>query len=103
VSRYKVVVAARADGQIARAVAWWRKHRPAAPMLLLEELGDALDLVATAPQAGIPYAYRGRVAGVRRLLLPGARYHLYYTIDEETRVVTVRVLWHATRGRGPAL
>ena len=101
-SRHKVVVAARADGQITRAAAWWREHRPAAPALLLDEVSEALDLLATAPHTGSRYAYRGRAVRVRRIALPRTRYHLYYTVDDAARMVTVRVLWHATRGRGPA-
>jgi plasmid stabilization system protein ParE len=83
--------------QLGRALAWWDKHRAAAPALLLDEVTEALDLLATSPRAGIPYVYRGRAAGVRRVLPPHARYHVYYTIDEDARTVTVRVLWHATR------
>lgn len=72
-------------------------------MLLIDEVTEALEQLATAPRAGLPYAYRGRAPNVRRVLLPRARFHVYYTVDETAGIVTVRVLWHASRGRGPAL
>ena len=60
--------------------------------------------ITEPPSRAIRPAWGGR--GPR--LGPGARghrtrYHLYYTVDEPARVVTVRVLWHAARGRRPAL
>lgn len=99
---YAVVISTRAESAVERADAWWRDHRPAAPDLLFEELAGALELIARAPHSGAPHPSR-RAPGVRRWLLPSTRYHVYYSIDDASRTVTVRTFWHAMRGRAPRL
>jgi hypothetical protein len=47
----------------------------------VDELAGAVGLLATAPEAGVPYRPRG-AAGVRRLL-PKTRYHIYNRYDRE--------------------
>lgn len=38
--------------------------------------------------------------GVRRVLLPRTRYHLYYQASKD--LVEVLALWHSSRGGAPA-
>lgn len=95
-------IAPRAEGHIRTVSAWWRKHRPAAPLLFALEVADALELLAAMPTLGVYYAQR-RGRTIRRLLLPRSRYHIYFTYDETADVVEVRAVWHAMRGRGPSL
>ncbi|WP_317987820.1 type II toxin-antitoxin system RelE/ParE family toxin [Hyalangium gracile] len=92
----------RAESQVGEAALWWRTNRPAAPSLFEEELTTALQLLSALPDLGRRYSHP-RVPGVRRLLMPRTRYHLYYVHDEQGRVVIVLALWSAVRGRGPAL
>lgn len=95
-------IALRADAQIRRISAWWREHRPEAPLLFASEVADALELLATTPTLGVVYAQR-RDRTIRRLLLPRSRHHLYFTYDATADVLEVRAVWHAQRGRGPSL
>ncbi len=89
-----------ADAQIREIDSWWRRNRPAAPDLFLNELSDSFQLIAGAPQIGRLYR-QSPVPHVRRLLLKKTRYHVYYVIVAgEVRVLAV---WHAQRGVGPPL
>jgi len=75
----------QADDQAIAAHDWWRTHRFAAPDLFRRELAAAFDLLANAPDVGKRYKHRG-VPGLRRLLLPNTRYHVYYIHDSERAV-----------------
>jgi plasmid stabilization system protein ParE len=94
----RVELSVEAQAQVERIDAWWREHRPAAPSLFAEELEEALRRLAEAPASTVRYPPR---PGVRRLLLPRTRHHLY-VLEEGTRVHVVAV-WSAHRGRGPRL
>lgn len=88
--------------EIDRADEWWRASRGAASELFVNELSDALERLARSPLVGVPYPWGGPFE-VRRLFLPGSRYHVYYSYESAHSLVKVRALWHGARGRGPAL
>lgn len=95
-----VTTTPEADTQIRTIDDWWRTNRPASPDLFLDELSDAFEIVAGAPQIGRLYR-RSPTPGVRRILLRATRYHVYYLPTEhEVRVLAV---WHAERGVGPPM
>lgn len=95
-----VRITPEAEGQIREMENWWRRNRPAAPDLFLNELIESFELLSGAPQIG--HLYRpSPVRRVRRLLLRGARYHIYYAVvQSEVRILP---MWHAQRGVGPPL
>lgn len=93
---------ARADEQIRQASDWWRENRKAARDLFDEEIGSAFTAIASNPDLGIAFKHR-RVRGVRRLLLTGTRYHVYYVHVPAKGEVAVLSVWSALRGRGPRL
>jgi hypothetical protein len=68
--------------------------------VFVEELDEALRIVAMLPGAGTLYA-NSPVPGVRRVYLRRVALHLYYTFDDDT--VIIRALWGARRERGPRL
>lgn len=92
----------QADASIIEAAAWWRANRAAAPDLFEQELSGAVALLAGAPDVGRRYRHRG-IPGLRRLLLPRVRYHVYYVHHPERGEVVVLVVWSAVRGRGPRI
>ena len=92
----------QAEAQALAAAAWWRRNRPAAPDLFTNELAGAFDLLARAPEIGHRFRH-SRVPGVRRLMLPGTRYHVYYVYDEEGSECVILAVWSAVRGRAPRL
>jgi hypothetical protein len=40
---------------------------------------------------------------MRRILMPRTRYHVYYVVAEDERLVLVHAVWHTARGQGPKL
>ncbi len=95
---YRVVILPSAEAQASAIATWWSEHREEAPGLFTLELSVAGVRLATAPHVGTVWR-----KGVRRLLLPRTRYHVYYAVDDGRAVVEVRAVWHASRGRGPRL
>jgi plasmid stabilization system protein ParE len=93
---------ALADTQATAVDAWWVENRPAAPTLFSAELAGGLALLAITPDIGRRYRRRS-IPGLRRLLLPGSRYHVYYVHDAEAGEVLVLAVWSAVKGRGPHL
>ena len=89
-----------ADAQIRAIDDWWRRNRSAAPNLFLDELEASIDMIGSGPHIGRLYR-RSPVSGVRRLLLKGTRYHVYYVLRPDH--VRVLAVWHAQRGVGPPL
>ena len=100
--RVRIRTTPQAEAQALAAATWWRKNRPAAPNLFTNEMAGAFDLLAGAPEIGHRYP-DSRVPGVRRLLLPGTRYHLYYVYDQEASECVILAVWSAVRGRAPRL
>jgi plasmid stabilization system protein ParE len=98
----RVVFTAGAERHAQTVAAWWQRERQAAATLFVDELGETCLMLASVPYLGQPFE-SGRLQGVRRVLLPRARYYVYYTVDEERQLVIVRAIWHAMRGHGPSL
>lgn len=88
------------DDQVRVIDRWWRQHRTAAPALFLDELEAAFSLIGHAPDVGHSYR-QSPIVGIRRVLLPRTRYHVYYVARED--VVLVLAVWHAKRGSGPPM
>lgn len=95
-------MAAEARKQANAINLWWAENRPAARTLVAAEFQAAVERLATQPACGLTYQLSDK-PGVRRLLLPRSRYHVYYEVDEANRVVTILAIWHAVRGQGPRL
>ena len=87
-----------AQREIERIDRRWIETRPAAPDLFFSELREILELLQENPELGVLYPPK---PGVRRILLRGSLYHLYYEVAQER--VEVLSVWSAVRGRGPKL
>jgi len=96
----KVVVSPQAEAQIRTIDAWWRRNRRDSPELFSSELASAFSTLEVAPRTGKPFL-RGKVKGVRRILLPATRNHVYYLVG--TDVVIVLAVWGSVKGSGPDL
>ncbi len=92
----RVVVLPDAARQIEEANAWWRENRPDALDFLARELARAFARLERQPEVGRPFPRPG-FPGVRILLLPGTRYHVFY--DQIGGELVVRAFWSAIRGR----
>lgn len=101
-TRHRVEFSPEALAQAQQVALWWRENRPAAADLFEDEVTAAVEKLSTAPATGVPYL-RSNLAGIRRVLLPRTRYHIYYVVDDAAAVVRIHALWHTARGRGPEL
>ena len=92
-----VVFVKAAHEQLRAAKTWWiENQRPVA--ILVDEIEQAVRLLAWMPGAGNLYPHAG-IDGLRRLYLRRSSSHVYYTFTQNT--VTIRAFWHARRGYGP--
>lgn len=95
-------ISKRARGHIEKVQAWWRKNRPAAPYLFLDELVAAEALLRADPTFGL--VYESHKSGVvRRVLLARTGHHLYYRYRADRDELTVLSVWGAPRELGPKL
>ena len=98
----RVVEQARRD--VRAALLWWKTNRPAAPGGLEIELSTALSQIKNQPRSGPETRYPGaKGKGFRRMALNGARYFVYYRVDEAKQEVVVLRLWHMSRRHRPKL
>ncbi len=95
-------IALRAKLEIDRAKRWWAANHPAAPGAVTAEIRSAIKLIRAQPGLA-PHARDTDLPGIRRLLLPRTRYHLYYLYDPEEDAVDILALWHSARGSSPTL
>jgi plasmid stabilization system protein ParE len=100
--RFRVRLLPKAKAELEIIERWWALHRKEHPDLVSEELAEAADTLATAPDAGLEYSPRLR-PGMRRIMLPRSRYHLYYRVLREERSVEIVAVWFAGRAKGPPL
>jgi len=99
---WRVLFTATASAQVVEIQRWWQAERSASPTLFHDELAGAIGRMSWMPGTGARFRSRA-VPAVRRILLPGCRYHVYYTVHPKRSEVLVRAVWHAARGRGPDL
>ena len=95
-STYTTIVAPIAEAQIDAALLWWARNRAGARELLAREIDAAIGTIEQVPQMGRRTRSRLHL-GVRRLLLRGSGYHLYYQVSHERRQIRVVYFRHARR------
>jgi plasmid stabilization system protein ParE len=100
VKRYRVELSPEALEQAQTIRAWWIENRQAAPDLFVDELGAAIRKLGAVPRGGARYE-ASPIREMRRVLMPRTRYHIYYTVDDSSRLVRVHAIWHTSRGQGP--
>ena len=98
--RYRVELSTQALEQAEAIRAWWIENRAAAPDLFIDELGAAIRKLGATPRIGSRYDAPG-LREMRRMLMPRTRHHVYYTVNEEARLVRIHAIWHAARGHEP--
>lgn len=97
-----IVMTDFAEQQLHEIVEWWKAHREASPVLVLEELERCLSLLESSPDVGARF-HRSRIPSVRRLLMRRTKHHLYYLHDERNAVVYVIAIWGAPKVGPPLL
>jgi plasmid stabilization system protein ParE len=96
----RYVIKARARREIERAARWWSENRLDAPGAVRIDLESALFVLIHHPGLGRKVD-TGRPIQVRRYLMSGTQYWLYYRI--KGNLLEVLSVWGAGRGFGPKL
>jgi hypothetical protein len=70
--------------------------------MFVNELASAVAFIEGFPNAGESVEHR-RIQNLRRVLLSGVQYHLYYSADLDGGVIELLALWHTSRAGRPPL
>ncbi len=89
-----------AQRQAKQIAAWWRTNRSSSRGLFRRELASAFDLLVNSPEMGTPYD-DADVPGLRRVLLPETRYHVYCVYHADLNQILVLGIWSVLRGHAP--
>ena len=80
--------------------AWWAANRPASRTTFKEAFSAVVGHLSRMPGIGRP-CDDIRLPGVRRLLIEGTPYAVFYSVDREAREVLIAAVWSRARGSGP--
>ncbi len=89
---WTVEVSPRAETEIENAHLWWFENRTKAPLALIDSLEAAFEWLEKEADTLAIIGPRG----LRRILLPRVRFHLYYRVRDAT-TVDVLSLWQSNR------
>jgi plasmid stabilization system protein ParE len=95
-ARYQVGLHLRAAAEIDQIAKWWRKNRPAAPRLFLDELDRAFLAISEHPEIGRKVGLRA-YPNARTYVLRRTRYIVIYNVDTAAGVIAVARVRHGKR------
>ena len=98
----RVEIQPEALKQIEALDQWWRRNRPAAADLVLDEMDRVVELLAEAPEIGTPYREHG-LENVRSVRLRRTPYKAYYHFEPGAETVTILTVWSAVRKLSPQI
>lgn len=96
----RVVVRLDAERDAEETQAWWREHRPDAPLAVAEDLEAAFARLAEDGAILPVYTWAAGLA-IRRLHLPRTHRHLYFAVEGDR--VLILAVWGSVRGLLPKL
>lgn len=97
---FRVRISPEAERQVRELEAWWAANRPASRTTFKEAFSAVIDYIAQMPSIGRPCDDIG-LPGVRRLLVEGTPYAVFYSVDREAGEVLLAAVWSRARGSGP--
>jgi plasmid stabilization system protein ParE len=93
---YRIGLHLRAAAEIDRIAKWWRRNRPAAPRLFLDELDRAFATIADHPEIGRKVGLRA-YPNARTYVLRKTGYVVIYNVDSEAGVIAIARVRHGKR------
>jgi plasmid stabilization system protein ParE len=76
-------IVSSAERTIEEAARWWSENRPSSPQAFVNDLENALRLIASHPEIGAR-ARNVKLKKIRRVHLARVHYHLYYRVTSES-------------------
>jgi plasmid stabilization system protein ParE len=97
--RFKVKLSLRAERQIDRARDWRTTNLGTlAADDMDDELREAFERLKDHPDSGAPVETRSKRSGIlRRVILDGCGYHVYYRAEHAEHRILVGYFWHGRR------
>lgn len=96
-----VFISKRAGRAAGRINARWRKSADY-PNTFTQELLEAIDFLGSVDTPGAPFPTQKR-PGLKRLLMPKSRCHIYFEIDTRKQMIRVLHIWDGRRETTPNL
>ncbi len=96
-----VFISKRAGRAAARINARWRNHADYTDTFA-QELLEAIDFLGSVDTPGSPFPTEKR-PGLKRLLMPKSRCHIYFEIDKQKQMVCILHVWDGRREAAPKL
>jgi plasmid stabilization system protein ParE len=97
---FRVRISPEAERQVRELEGWWAANRPASRTTFKEAFSAVIDHIAQMPSIGRP-CDDIELPRVRRLLIEGTPYAVFYSVDREAREVLIAAVWSRARGSGP--
>ena len=97
---FQVRISPEAERQVRELKAWWAANRPASRTTFKEAFSAVVGHISQMPGLGRPCDDIG-LPGVRRLLIQGTPYAVFYSVDREAREVLITAVWSRARGSKP--
>lgn len=97
---FHVRISPEAERQVRELEAWWAANRPASRTTFKDAFSVVIDHISRIPGLGRP-CDDIELPGVRRLLIEGTPYAVFYSVDREAREVLITAVWSRARGGGP--
>ena len=96
----RVRISPEAERQVRELEDWWAANRPAARTTFKEAFGMVIEYISRMPSIGRP-CDDIQLSGVRRLLIEGTPYAVFYSVDREAAEILIAAVWSRARGSSP--
>ena len=97
---FRVRISPEAERQVRELEKWWAANRPAARTTFKEAFSALVGHISRMPGIGRP-CDDIELPGVRRLLMEGTPYAVFYRVDHEATEVFIAAVWSRARGSSP--
>lgn len=97
---FRVRISPEAERQVRELEAWWAANRPPSRKTFKEALGAVVGHISRMPSIGRP-CDDIELPGLRRLLIEGTPYAVFYSVDRDARRVLIAAVWSRARGSDP--
>jgi plasmid stabilization system protein ParE len=97
---FHVRISPEAERQVRELETWWAANRPAARTTFKEAFSAVVGHISRMPGIGRP-CDDIQLPGVRRLLIEGTPYAVFYSVDREASEVLIAAVWSRARGSSP--
>ena len=97
---FRVRISPEAERQVRELENWWAANRPAARTTFKEAFSALVGHISRMPGIG-RRCDDIELPGLRRLLMEGTPYAVFYSVDREAAEILIAAVWSRARGSSP--